>query len=113
MGRGPLRNAASHSFLPPAAAPPSPAAQPILVRHTLFTVASTRIGTSLRGATPPSQGLPSTYSHLSPSPVLAQHSRWQLKPLGWETRAPRFPFPLINLPPLQASDFVLPLGKLP
>ena len=110
MGRGPLRNAASHSFLPPAG-PPQPC--PSLAGHTPFTVASRRIGTSLRGATPLSQGLPSTYSDLSPLPVLTQRSRWQLKSLGRETRIPRFPFSLINLPPLQAFDFLLPLGKLP
>lgn len=45
--------------------------------------------------------------------MLIGHGRWYLRSLGWETRTPRFPFPLINLPPVQAFDFVLPLGKLP
>lgn len=59
----------------------------------------------------PSLGFPNTNSDLSL--VLIGHRRWWLGSLGSETRILRFPFHFISLPPGQAFDFVLPLGKLP
>lgn len=62
MGRGPLRNSASHSFLPPAG-PHSPA---LPQQGIPLHCAPGRTGTRLPGAMPASPGLPSTSSDLSP-----------------------------------------------